>query len=183
MRIAVERRRRPLPRPELVEVVTPRTNAATMTPAENLFAAIPLAEPFGLEIAATSGARWFLARAGSPAMRQHLEDQLGAAYPQAELRRLDLDRYPGLDPARLGPGEQVIACALALRGPQYLPLRTFRDAEVEATKSAQADPVLGILAALGDLPDGWRGLAQLILRPAPDEAEGGEAVEKGEALA
>lgn len=169
MRIAVERRRRPLPRPELVEVVSPRTNAATMTPAENLFAAISLAEPFGLEIAATSGARWFLARAGSPAMRQHLENQLGAAYPQAELRRLDLDRYPGLDPARLGPGEQVAACALALRGPQYLPLRTFRDAEVEATKSAQADPVLGILAALGDLPDGWRGLAQLILRPAPGD--------------
>ncbi|WP_152413046.1 type IV secretory system conjugative DNA transfer family protein, partial [Nitrolancea hollandica] len=36
-------------------------------------------------------------------------------------------------------------------------------------RNAQADPVLGILGAIGDLPPGWRGLAQLILRPAPDD--------------
>ncbi|MCX6021486.1 MAG: hypothetical protein NTZ05_07110 [Chloroflexi bacterium] len=168
MRIAIERRQRPVPRPELVEIVTPRTNGATITPAENLFAAISLAEPFSLEIAATGRARWFVVRAGTPAMRGHLEDQFGAAYPQAEIRRLDVDRHPGLDPARLGPEEQVAACTLALRRPEYLPLRTFQDAEVDASRAAQADPMLGILAGLGDLPDGWRGLAQLVLSPAPD---------------
>ncbi len=169
MPLALERRRPPAIRPELVEVVTPRTNAAVITPAENLLAAIALAEPFGLEIAATRTARWFLARAGSPAMREHLEGQLAVAYPQAGLRRLDRERFPGLDPAGLGPGEQVAACSLALRRPPYLPLRTFGDAEVEAARRAQADPVLGILGALADLPDGWRGLAQLVLRPAPDD--------------
>ncbi|MBI4493719.1 MAG: hypothetical protein HY690_13085 [Chloroflexi bacterium] len=102
-------------------------------------------------------------------MRHHLEAQLAAAYPQAELRQLKLERYPALDPARLEPDAQVQACAPVLRGPQYLPLRTFRDAEVEATRNAQADPVLGLLSTLGDLPDGWRSLAQLVLRPAPDD--------------
>ncbi len=169
MRIAIENRRAPAGRRELLEIVTPRTNAATITPAENLLAAISLAEPFGLEIAATGTARWFLARAGSRAMRCHLESQLAVAYPQAEIRRLDLEKYPGLDPAGLGPDEQVAACAMTLRAPPYLPLRTFRDAEVEAVRSAQADPVLGILGAMDDLPEGWRALAQLVLRPAPDD--------------
>src|SRR5262249_756316 len=94
MRIGVERVPTP-PATELVEVVTPRTNLAAIGAAENLLAAISLAEPFGLEIAATGRARRFLARAGSPAMRRHLTDQLGVAYPQAELRPL----LPGDDPA------------------------------------------------------------------------------------
>jgi len=154
---------------ELVEIVTPRTNTATITPAENLIAAISLPEPFSLEIAASHHARWFLARAGSVAMRRHLESQVAVAYPQTELRPLDVEHFPGLDPARIGPDEQVAACTLVLRAPAYLPLRTFRDSDVDAMRSAQADPVLGILGALDDLPDGWRGLTQLVLRPAADD--------------
>src|SRR6266511_4090079 len=98
MLFQVRRRSSPVARPELVEIITPRTNAAVITPAENLLAAISLTEPFGLEITATAQARRFVARAGNIQMRQHLEDQLGVAYPQAELRRLAVDRYPGLDP-------------------------------------------------------------------------------------
>ncbi|MDG6910212.1 MAG: hypothetical protein JRN08_07565, partial [Nitrososphaerota archaeon] len=169
MNVTVERRRTSPQRTELVEVVTPRTNTAIITPAENLLAAISLREPFALEIAATSDVRWFLVRTASREMRRHFEEELGAAYPQAELRPLDLASYPQLDPAMLGSDEQVAACALTLRAPQYLPLRTFRDVEVEARQSPQADPVLGILGALGDLPTGWRGLSQLVLRPAPDD--------------
>lgn len=155
--------------PELVEIVTPRTNTAVITPAENLFAAISRAEPFSLEIVATRQARWFLARAKNVAMRQHLEDQLGAAYPQADLRRLDLHRFPGLDPARIAPDEHAATCTLGLRGPVFLPLRTFEDAEVAANLAAQADPMLGILSGLGNLPEGWRSLSQLVLKPAPDD--------------
>ncbi|MCC6177446.1 MAG: TraM recognition domain-containing protein [Chloroflexi bacterium] len=154
---------------ELVEIVTPRTNAAVITPAENLLAAISLAEPFGLEMTATSEARRFVARAGTVAMRQHLEDQLGVAYPQAELRRLDVDRHPGLDPSWCQPDERVVARSLVLRGPGYLPLRTFRDNDVAADRAAQADPILGLLGALSDLPPGWRSLSQLVLAPAPDD--------------
>lgn len=152
----------------LIEIVTPRTNAATITPAENLLAAISLPEPFCLEIAATHDARWFLARAGTPAMRAHLAELLGVAYPQAEFRSLDPAQDPTVDPTFTRPGEQVRACALVLRGPAYLPIRTFRDQEVAADRSAQADPVLGLVRALGELPAGWRGLSQLVLRPAPE---------------
>ncbi|MCC6178483.1 MAG: hypothetical protein IT305_24520 [Chloroflexi bacterium] len=159
----------PAPASELVEIVTPRTNAAIITPAENLLAAITLDEPFGLEIAATAQARRFVARAGSPQTRQHLQDQLGVAYPQADLRHLDVEQFPGLDPAWRHPDEQVSACTLDLGRPLYLPLRIFRDPEVAADRAAQADPVLGILGALGDLPAGWRALSQLVLKPAPDD--------------
>jgi hypothetical protein len=169
MRLAVSRRAAPAGETRLLEIVTPRTNTAGIMAAENLFAAISLLESFALEIAATPQARWFLARAGSESMQRHLADQLGAAYPQATLRRLDLTRYPGLDPAYRRPDEQAAACALVLREPPYLPLRTFRDSEVSAERDAQADPVLGILGPLGDLPDDWRALAQLVLRPAPDD--------------
>jgi hypothetical protein len=165
------RRRGLPPEVELVEVVTPRTNAAAIGAAENLFAALALAEPFSLEIAATRNRRRFLARTRSPAARRSLEDQLGVAYPQASLRRLD-PADPAADPARLVEGEQAAACVLRLRGPVYLPLRTFLDREVagpDDAPSAQADPVLGLLGALGDLPEGWRSLSQLVVRPAPDD--------------
>jgi hypothetical protein len=156
----------------LVEVVTPRTNAAAVTPAENFFAAVSLPEPFALEIAATHDARWFLVRAGTQAMRAHVEDQLGVAYPQAELRRLDAARFPALDPARCAPDEQVAACALRLRRPPFLPLRTFTDRDAaadQAAHAAQADPLLPVLGAMGDLPAGWRALSQLVLRPVGDD--------------
>jgi hypothetical protein len=117
MLITVRRRSAPASHPELIEIVTARTNAAVITPAENLLAAISLAEPFGLEITATSEARRFVARSGTVAMRQHLEDQLGVAYPQAELRRLDVGQHPGLDPSWCQPDERSVARSLVLRGP------------------------------------------------------------------
>lgn len=166
MRIAIEHRRR-LPATELIEIVTPRTNVATITPMENLFAAVSLPEPFALEITATREARRFIARAQSAVMRHHLEEQLGVAYPQADLRAGYADQDPEADPACLREGEQVVCCALVLRAPDYLPLRTFGDSDVDAQRLAQADPVLGILAATGNMPEGWRTVAQLILRPAP----------------
>jgi len=159
----------PVDEPHLVEIVTPRTSTATITPAENLLAAISLAEPFSLEIAATRQSRRFLVRTGSEAMHGHVQQQLGAAYPQAELRQVNLDPSLGLDPAYIAVDEQVAACVLTLRGPQYLPIRTFRDVDVDAERAAQADPVLGILGALGDLPPGWRAMSQLVLQPAPDD--------------
>jgi hypothetical protein len=75
------------------------------------------------------------------------------------------------DPARLDDDEQLAACTLALRVAPYLPLRTLRDRDLDADAGpAQADPLLGILAALADLPRGWRGLAQLVvLQPAPSD--------------
>jgi hypothetical protein len=162
MRVGIRRRwraRQPAEDPRAIEVVTPRTNTAALTSAENLLAALALAEPFALEMAADCSQRRFLVRAASPHMLQQLESQLGAAYPQAELRPVE----PDLDPARCLPGEQALSCSLELRAAPYLPIRTFTDLEVDGERAAQADPVLGILSALGDLPPGWRGLGQLVL--------------------
>jgi hypothetical protein len=166
MRVALEfKRSTPPTEVDVVEVVTPRTNLATLTSAENLFAAIALAEPFSVEIAADHTSRQFLIRAGGARVRQQLESQVGAAYPQAELRPL----VPGADPAPCRPGEQVRAYILELRAAAYLPIRTFTDLDVDGERAAQADPVLGILSALGDLPAGWRGLSQVVLQSAPED--------------
>ena len=143
----------------------PRTNAAALSSAEHLFASIALHEPCSLEIAADQQRRQFLMRASSVRMRQQLLSQLGAAYPQAELRPLP----PEDDPALCRPDEQFQARTFRLRAPAYLPLRSFSDLDVDAERAAQADPVLGILSALGDLPRGWRGLSQLVLEPAPED--------------
>ena len=148
----------------VIEIVTPRTNVAALTSAENFFTSLALDEPFAMEMAADRDRRRFLVRASGSSMCQQLMSQLGAAYPQADFRRLQaLD-----DPARAREDEQVAACTLCLRAPAYLPLRTFTDLDVDGDRSAQADPVLGILSALGDLPTGWRGLSQLVLLPAPE---------------
>ena len=94
-------------------------------------------------------------------MRQQLASQLAAAYPQADLRPLTRD----VDPATIQADEQAVACTLGLRAAAYLPIRCFTDLDVDGERAAQADPVLGILSALGDLPPGWRGLRQLVSAP------------------
>ena len=167
MRLAVRRRHRApaAAEPHVLEVVTPRTNAAALTSAENFFASIAPEESFSVELAADSARRRFLVRAGSRHLRDQLVSQIGAAYPQAELRTVP----PEDDPARAQPGEQLAACTLQLRAPAYLPLRTFTDLDVDGERAAQADPMLGIVSALGDVPAGWRGLSQLVLRRAPED--------------
>lgn len=165
-RIAIER---PLPPPatHLIEVTTPRTNAAVITAAENLLANLSLHEPFALEIAADRVGRRFFLRAGSTVMAGHLRSLLRAPYPQARLEARDPLADPACDPARRERGERRAARALVLGAPDYLALRLFRDADIDAGRADGADPVLGILGALDDLPRGWRALAQLVLASAP----------------
>ena len=167
MRLAVRRRRLADDRvadSHVVEIVTPRTNAAALTSAENFFASVAINEPFSLELAADSNQRHFFIRAATAPVRDQILSQLGAAYPQADFREVPAKQ----DPAYPHPGEKATACTLGLRAPAYLPLRTFTDLDVDGERAAQADPVLGILSALGDLPAGWRGLSQLVLLPAEE---------------
>jgi hypothetical protein len=147
-----------------MEIVVPRSNAAIYAPAEHVFAALVHQAGASLELAGDAFGRRFYARAGLPGARERLLRQLGAAYPQARFRPVE----PTADPARRRPEEQVLACTLGLRQAEYLPLRIPRDPEVAADRAAQADPLLGVLSALGGLPDGWRALSQLVLRPAAD---------------
>src|SRR5919201_4859221 len=148
-------------RVQLVEIVSPRTNAANYTALEHFFAALARSGSVSLEIAGDTQARRFYARLAGDGVRERLEAPLGATYPQARLRPA-----PG-DPARRLSDEQVASCTLELQEPEYLPLHIPRQAEVGADRAPQADPLLGVLAALGSLPPGWRAVTQLVLRPAP----------------
>lgn len=165
MRLAIQRR---LTTPQagtwLTQVVPPRTNQATLASAENMLAALVSGEPFGLEIASDAHQRRFLVRAGSPNAHQQLCSQLSAAYPQSELRVVE----SSADPAVTRDGEGSLTSVLRLRAPSYLPIRTFTDLDLDGERAAQADPVLGILTALGNVPTDWRGLVQFVLSPAPE---------------
>ena len=94
-----------------------------------------------------------LVRAGSQAMRAHIEDQHGRGLPPGRAARLDAFRFPALDPARCAPDEQVAACSLRLRRPPSSPCARSADRRRAADLAghAQADPLLPVLGALGDL--------------------------------
>jgi hypothetical protein len=157
----------------MLEVITPRTNTARLSPAEHLFGAIGAHAamndgPLAFEIAGDQERRRFVVRTGSRGQQQRVAAQLGAAYPQAALRSSETTTLVA-DPAQLGPDEQAVAATLRLRVGAHLPLRMLQDRELDATAtSAQADPLLGVLGAMANLPAGWRIITQLVLlRPAP----------------
>ena len=168
------KRRAPAAAEHVLEVVTPRTNAARLSSAEHLFGTLVprgkgVPEPVSLEIVGDADQRRFLVRTTSLAGLRRIAGQLGAAYPQADLRRFHSTTFPTGDPAQVGPDQQVRAATLRLRAGDHLPLRIFDDRELDSHgDSVQVDPLLGILGALADLPTGWRALCQLIvLAPAP----------------
>src|SRR5207245_3924504 len=82
------------PAEHVLEVITPRTNAARLSPAEHLFGAIGVHAAMddgsvAFEITGDTERRRFLVRAGSRAQLLRVVDQLGGAYPQASLRPPD----------------------------------------------------------------------------------------------
>src|SRR6478672_2912565 len=95
----------------VLEIVTPRTNAARLSAAENLFSALALdgrwkPDPIALEILAKGGLRRFQLRTTSVTDQERIGRLLGAAYPQADLRPTDA---PTGDAACQGPDEQCAA--------------------------------------------------------------------------
>lgn len=160
---------------QVLEVITPRTNAALITPAENLCASLTLETatpgngPVALEIVADGERNRFFVRTERKEQQRQLQGQIGAAYPQAVVHSLEPASMLSGDPLRVGRDEQMACCVLALRNGDHLPIRTFHDRDLDADSGApQADPVLGILRALDDLPKGWHALSQLVLlEPAP----------------
>ena len=163
------------PAEHLLEVVTPRTNTALISPAEHLCAGLsvdtgaPGGGPVALEIVADGERCRFLVRAQSEPQLRRLTGQLGAAYPQAALRSLDWASLSAGDPLQIGPSEQVTRYVMGLRAGDHLPIRTFQDRDLDADAgSAQADPGLGVLGAMQGLAPGWRMVSQLVLlEPAP----------------
>ena len=145
------RNRRP---PLLLAVTPPRTGERTLLGVENLLQSIAVPEPFSLELAGDANGVTLMARCLD---RQVVQGQLAAHYPQARIREVP----PGDDPLRLDPGEQAWGLTLRSGGPEFVPLRTFRDDDL---LDAGSDPLIALLGALGDLRPGERLVSRLLLR-------------------
>ena len=143
------------PRPPVLLAVTPpRTGERTLLGVENLLQSIAVPEPFSLELAGDTDGVTLLARCHD---EQVVRGQIGAHYPQARVEEV----AAGEDPLRLAEGEQAWSMTLRSSGPDYVPLRTFRDDDLLDPGS---DPLIALLGALSALRPGERVVARLLLR-------------------
>ena len=142
--------------PVLLAVTPPRTGERTLLGVENLLQSVAVAvpEPFSLELAGDMDGVTLMARCRDD---QVVRGQLSAHYPQARIRKVD----PGDDPLRMGEGEQAWSMTLRADGPEYVPLRTFRDDDLLDPGS---DPLIALMGALPVLNEGERVVARLMLR-------------------
>ena len=140
--------------PVLLAVTPPRTGERTLLGVENMLGSIAIPEPFSLELAADMDGVTLMARCLDDEV---VRGQLSAHYPQARIRKVD----PGDDPLRLGEGEQAWSMTLRADGPEYVPLRTFRDDDLLDPGS---DPLIALMGALSALEDDERVVARLLLR-------------------
>ena len=149
--------------PVLLAVTPPRTGERTLLGVENLLQSIAVPEPFSLELAGDMDGVTLMTRCLDD---QVVRGQMAAHYPQARIRNVD----PGDDPLRLGEGEQAWSITLRADGPEYVPLRTFRDDDLLDPGS---DPLIALMGALSALNEGERVVARLMLRSlGPDWSQG-----------
>ena len=140
--------------PVLLAVTPPRTGERTLLGVENLLQSIAVPEPFSLELAGDMDGVTLMARCIDG---QVVLGQLSAHYPQARIQEL----HPGEDPLWVRDGEQAWSMTLRADGPEYVPLRTFRDDDLLDPGS---DPLIALLGALTALRPGERTVARLLLR-------------------
>ncbi|MDE2744714.1 MAG: TraM recognition domain-containing protein [Chloroflexota bacterium] len=140
--------------PVLLAVTPPRTGQRTLLGVENLLQSIAVPEPFSLEIASDENGVSLMARCldGEVVRRQ-----LGVHYPQARIRELG----PQEDPMRIQDDEQAWSMTLRSSGPDYVPLRVFRDDDLLDPGS---DPLLAPLGALSGLRTRERIVSRILLR-------------------
>ncbi len=86
-----------------------------------------------------------------------IKQQLAAHYPQARVREVP----PEDDPMRRRQGELAWGLTLRVDGPEYVPLRTFRDDDLLDPGS---DPLLAVIGALSALRLSERIVSRLLLR-------------------
>ena len=141
-------------RPVLVSVTPPSTGERTLLGVENLLQSIAVPEPFSLELAGDVDGVTLMARCLD---EQVVRQQISTHYPQARIREVP----PEDDPLRLDEGERAWSMTLRASGPDYLPLRTFRDDDLLDPGS---DPLIALLGALSDLNEGERIVARMMLR-------------------
>ena len=140
--------------PVLLAVTPPRTGERTLLGVENLLQSIAVPEPFSLALAGDMDGVTLMARCLDA---QVVRGQLSAHYPQARIQQVGTDD----DPLRLEEGEQAWSITLRADGPEYVPLRTFRDDDLLDPGS---DPLIALMGALSALYEGERVVARLLLR-------------------
>ena len=144
---------KPKPETKVISVTSQRTGEGTLLGVENFLDSIAVPEPFSLEIAGDVGSVTLLARCRDGSF---VRQQLGVHYRHARVSEVS----PQDDPLRLAPGEQAWSMDLRLRGPEYLPLCTFRDDDLLDQGS---DPLISVIGSLSDLEQGERLVARLRL--------------------
>ena len=140
--------------PVLLAVTPPRAGERTLLGVENLLQSIAVPEPFSLELAGDVDGVILMARCLDD---QVVRGQLSAHYPQARIQKVE----PEDDPLRLDEGEQAWSITLRADGPEYVPLRTFRDDDLLDPGS---DPLIALMGALSALHERERVVARLLLR-------------------
>ena len=139
--------------PVLLAVTPPRTGERTLLGVENLLQSIAVPEPSSLEMAGDIDGVTLMARCLDD---QVVRQQLSAHYSQARIREVPRED----DPLRIEEGEQAWSMTLRSSGPEYAPLRVFRDDDLLDPGS---DPLLAPLGALSNLRPGERVVARLLL--------------------
>ncbi|MCY3655641.1 MAG: hypothetical protein OXG95_03385 [Chloroflexi bacterium] len=149
--------------PVLLAITPPRNAERTVLGVENLLASIAVPEPFSLELTGDASGVTLMARCRD---EEVVRRQLSAHYPQALIHQLD----PEEDPLRVDAGEQAWTMRLRASGPEFVPLRVFRDDDLLDPGS---DPLIALLGALSALRPGERVVARLLLRSlGPDWSQG-----------
>ncbi len=148
-------RRAPKPEPVLLQITPPRTGERTLLGIENLLQAIASDEPFALELTADSDGVRLMIRTKQPDL---VRGQIASHYPQARVEIID----EAADPVQIGEQEQAWTTRLRSSGPEFLPLRVFRDRDLLDPGS---DPLLAPIGALTGLPAGERVITRLRLQP------------------
>ena len=140
--------------PVLLAVTPPSTGERTMLGVENMLQSIAVPEPFSLELAGNADGVTLMARCLDD---QVVRGQIAAHYPQARIEKVP----PEEDPLRMAEGEQAWSVTLRADGPEYAPLRVFRDDDLLDPGS---DPLIAILGSLSNLRPQERVAARLMLR-------------------
>ena len=140
-------------KPVLLAVTPPRTGERTMLGVENMLQSIAVPEPFSLELAGDADGVTLMARCLDD---QVVRGQIAAHYPQARIQKVD----PEEAPLRLDEGEQAWGMTLRADGPEYAPLRVFRDGDLLDPGS---DPIIALLGSLSNLRPQERVVARLML--------------------
>ncbi len=149
--------------PVLLAVTPPRSGERTLLGVENLLGSIAVPEPFSLELAGDADGVTLLARCLQDRV---VRGQIAARYPQAQIQRIPAED----DPLNLDGGEQAWSMTLRADGPEYAPLRTFRDDDLLDPGS---DPLMAVLGALSNLNEGERVVARMMLNSlGPDWSQG-----------